>query len=158
MSGKTAFKTIKVLIALRQDERRTAFTDRFDHVVADSLIAGVVLDELFVQLLELDPPVGVCLPELIERRRLHQRVVLERPGGRLHPSVHAMPHRAALHEDDRVVTVLASHSCREPEDESRLRLPHNLLEAVSRQMVTLVDDDLPVVRHAIIYDAPLARL
>ena len=49
----------------------------------------------------------------------------------------------ALHEDDRMVSVFARNSGGESCDESSLGLSHNLLEAVCRDVVALVDDDQP---------------
>src|SRR5262245_37807698 len=64
-----------------------------------------------------------------------------------------MPDRAALHEDDWMVAVLACHRGGQPEDEARLGLPRHLLEAVRREMVAFVDDEVAVVGNAVVDDA-----
>src|SRR5579864_5982306 len=64
-----------------------------------------------------------------------------------------MPDWTALHEDDRVVTVLACHRGGQPEDEARFCLPRHLLEAVRRDMVTFIDDEVAVIGHKIVDDA-----
>src|SRR6185436_3312342 len=72
---------------------------------------------------------------------------------RLRLRVHTMPHRAALHEDDRMMAILPRDRCRQSSDEPRFRSPDNLFEAVCRQMVTLIDDHMTVFTNAIIDDA-----
>jgi hypothetical protein len=68
----------------------------------------------------------------MKRCRLNEHEVLERAGCRLCASIHLMSNRAALHEDDWMVTILACDSCRQAEDEASLGLPCNLLEAMRR--------------------------
>ena len=63
-----------------------------------------------------------------------------------------MPHGAALHEDDWMMTVLARHRRGQAQDESRLRPTDHLFEAVRRQVVTFIDDHLPVIGDAIVHD------
>jgi hypothetical protein len=56
-----------------------------------------------------------------------------------------MSNRPALHEDDRMVTILACDGGRQAKDESGLGLTHHRLETVRRQMVAFVDDHLAVI-------------
>ena len=63
-----------------------------------------------------------------------------------------MTHRPALHEDDRVVAVLARDGRRQSEDESSLCLAGHLFEAVGREVVALVHDQVAVVRDAVVDD------
>ena len=77
----------------------------------------------------------------------------EGAGGGLRLRIDRMPHRPALHDNDRMVAVLASDRGGEPQDEPGLGPADDLLEAPGRQMVTLVHDDLAVLRHAILDDA-----
>jgi hypothetical protein len=58
----------------------------------------------------------------------------------------------ALHEDDWMVAVLPRDSCGQPDDESGLSLSHNLLEAVCRKMMALIDDHLAVITNTVIDD------
>ena len=71
--------------------------------------------------------------------------VLERTGGRLRLGIDAMTHRAALHEDDRMVAVLAGDGGGQARDESGLRPADDLLEALGGQMVALIHDQMSVV-------------
>ena len=147
-----------MIVAFGQHERRAAVLHRLDHVVADPPVASVVGDQLLIQRLELETPVGFGRRGGWNDGRLHERVVLERSGGRLCPGVDAMPDRPALHEDDRVMAVLARDGRGQPEDEPRLRLAGHLLEAVRREVVALVDDQVAVVGDAVVDDAFPTRL
>jgi hypothetical protein len=69
-----------------------------------------------------------------------------------------MPDWAALHEDDRMVTVLACDGCRQTNDESRLGSAYHLLETVSRQVMALINDHMAVLSDAVIYHAFSTRL
>ncbi len=64
-----------------------------------------------------------------------------------------MANRTALHEDDRMVAVLACDGRRQAHDESRLGLARHLLETVRRQVMALVDDHMAVLSDAVIDDA-----
>ena len=72
--------------------------------------------------------------------------------GGLRLRVHAIPHGTALHENDRVVTILPRDSRREAQDESRRRAANDPLETMRRQIVALIDDDMAVVANAVVYD------
>jgi hypothetical protein len=65
-----------------------------------------------------------------------------------------MPNWAALHENDRMVAVLACDGRRQANDKSGLGLAYHLLETVRRQVMALVDDDMAVVGDAVVDHAP----
>ena len=64
-----------------------------------------------------------------------------------------MSNRTALHEDDRMVTVLACDGCRQANDKSGFGLAYHLLETVRRQVMALIDDHMAVLSDAVIYYA-----
>jgi hypothetical protein len=64
-----------------------------------------------------------------------------------------MPNRAALHEDDRVVAVLSRNCRRQSKNKLRFRTPDNLFKAVRGKMMALVDNQMPVLRDAIVDNA-----
>ena len=70
--------------------------------------------------------------------------------GRLPFGIDAEPHRAALHEDNRVVAVLTGDRRRQAEDVFRLAAPRHRLEADRRQMVAFVDDQLAIFADDVI--------
>ena len=79
--------------------------------------------------------------------------VLERPQCRLRFRVHPVTHRAALHKDDRVVPILARDRRRQPCDEPRFGTARDLFEALRRQVVALVHDEVSIFSNAIVYDS-----
>ena len=56
-----------------------------------------------------------------------------------------MPYRTALHVDYGVVPIFALRGCRQAEDVPSLYLLHHLLKSECRQMVALINNDLPVL-------------
>ena len=102
---------VQVLVAFGEDKRRSPFAYRFDDIVTDAPIALLVGGELLVERLELGPLVCVRRAKWPEGRRLHENKMFERAGGSLPLRVDSIPYRPALHEDDRMVTVLARNSC-----------------------------------------------
>ena len=101
-----------MLLALRQHQRGPAILDGLNHVVCNTAIARRIVDELLIESLELQPLVGIWRPSRVECGRLHQDEVIEWTGSRLRPRVGAVPHRPALHHDDRVMAILARHGRR----------------------------------------------
>src|SRR5439155_694949 len=85
--------------------------------------------------------------------RTHENAVRKGTPHRLRLRADAMPHRAALHEDDRMMTIFPSDRCRQSRDESRFRAPDDLFKAVGRQMVALVYDQMTICGDAIVDDA-----
>jgi hypothetical protein len=104
----------------------------FENVLADSPSSSLVVDQLLIERLKFDALVRFGVPRRPERCRLNQHEVLKRSGRRLYAGTYLMPNWAAVHEDDRMVAVLACDGCRQTKDESGLGLPCNLLETVRR--------------------------
>jgi len=65
--------------------------------------------------------------------------------------INAMPNRAALHEDDRMMTIFAGHRRRQPENVARFRPAGYELKTRRRKMMALIDNQMAVVRHHIGY-------
>jgi hypothetical protein len=125
-------------------------TNGVDDVLADASRTRLVVDQLLVEDLKLDTFVGIRIPPRLEGCRLNQHEVLERPRRRLCAGTYLMPNWAALHEDNRMVTVLACDGGRQADDEWGFSLPCNLLETVRRQVVALVDDHMAVLGDPLI--------
>ena len=89
----------------------------------------------------------------MERRWADQHAVRKGSLGRLLLGVNAVSNRSAVHEDDRVMAVLARQGGGQPRDVSRLGAPGNLLKAGRREMVTFVHDQMTVLANAIIHHA-----
>ncbi|HEY7188645.1 MAG TPA: hypothetical protein VH436_18945 [Vicinamibacterales bacterium] len=146
------FEAVEVLISLRQDQRRTPVANGVDNVLADSPSTSCVLDQLLIERLEFDTLVLIGVPRRLEARWLNQHEMLERPRRRLCARTHLMPNWAALHEDDRMVTVLACDGCRQADNKSSFSLACHLFATVRRQVVAFVDDHMAVLGDTVIDD------
>ena len=158
IGGQQLCKALKMICSFREHERRAAALHGLGHVVADAAVAQLVIDQFPNQRLELDPRVRFGAAARLEGRRPHENPVLERPGHCLRLRVHAVAHRPALHENNGMVAVLAFHGRRQPDDEPRFGPTRHLLEALGRQMMALVDDELAIVgdlvgNHALVDQA-----
>ena len=150
--SESVLQAVEMVVSLGQHERRSSVVRRLDDVVANATVALLVGNQLLVQSLELRSLVGFRIPSWLECRRLHEDDVIERVNRRLSSCGHSVANGTALHEDNWVVTVLASDGRRQPHNESRLGLAYHLLEAPRRQVVTLVDDQVAVVGQAVLDD------
>ena len=65
--------------------------------------------------------------------------------------IHAMPHRTALHEDDRMVSVLAGDGRGKPDDKSGLCPARHQFKTARGKMMTFIHNQIAVIRHAIIH-------
>ena len=75
----------------------------------------------------------------------------ERSRRRLGLRVHAMSNRPALHKNDRVVPVLASHRGGQTGDELCFGAPHGQFKAARRNMMTFIHNEMPVSGHTIVH-------
>ena len=100
------------------------------HVVADQLIAGLIRDQLGVQLLELDSHIlGSALATAETRWDGALHGVRKWTGSRQCPGIDPVTDRSALHEDDRMMAILAADGRGQARDIPGLRPADDLLEA-----------------------------
>jgi hypothetical protein len=147
------FESVEVLISLCQNQWRAPIPNGVENVLTDSPSASLVVDQLLIERLKFDALVRIRVPRRLEGCRLNQDEVFERPRRGLGARIYLMSNRAALHEDDRMVTVLACDGRRQADDESCFGLACDLFETVRRQMVALVDDHMAVLGDSVIDDA-----
>src|SRR5262245_39865121 len=147
------FESVEVLISLCQNQWRAPISNGVENVLTDSPSARLVVDQPLTERLKFDALVRIRLPRRLEGCRLNQDEVFERPRSGLCARIYLMSNRATLHEDDRMVTVLACDGRRQADDESCFGLACDLFETVRRQMVALVDDHMAVLGHSVIDDA-----
>jgi hypothetical protein len=119
---KLFLEAVEMIIALGQYQRRTPITNRVDDVLADSPSSRMVVDQLLIQGLKFDTLVRIRISRRLECCELNEHEMLEGTRCRLRAGIYLMSNWTALHEDDRMVTILACDGCRQAKDESGLRL------------------------------------
>jgi hypothetical protein len=142
---KLLFEAVEMIIALGQYQGRSSTANRVDDIFADSPGSRLVVDQLLIQGLKFDALIRIRVSRRLECCGLNEHEMLEGARRRLCASIYLMSNRTALHEDDRMVTVLACDSCRQAKDESGPGLTRNLFETVRRQMVAFVNDHVAVI-------------
>ena len=100
----------KMILAFRDDHRRTSSFKRGQDVIEDEIIPSLILSEPRVKFLDRGFVIRTASVSL-KLGAPENHLVVERPGSSLRPRIDAMTHRAALHENDRVVAILSRH-CR----------------------------------------------
>src|ERR1700730_4073404 len=93
------------------------------------------------------------LSRRMKSRRTNTNSVLEGTTRRLLLGINMIADRAALHEDDWMVTILPSHSCGQPGDEFCPCPTSHLLKTVGRQMVAFVNDQMAVFGQTVVHNA-----
>lgn len=127
---KHALETIEVLVAFGEDERRAAVPYGLNDLLADRSTPSFVVYQELIKRLELDSFIRTCSVAGLKRGWAHNDRVFERSCRRLSFCVHTMPHQAALHENDWMMTVFARYRRGQAQDKSRLRPTDHLFKAV----------------------------
>ena len=126
------FEAVKVTVPLCQDQRRAPIANRVDDVLADSQSTRLVVGQLLAKGLKFNTLVQSRSLSRLECCRLDDYEVLERARCRLCTSINLMSNWAALHKDDRMVTILACDRRRQANNEAGFGLAYDLLETVRR--------------------------
>ena len=142
----------QMLRALRQHQRKTTSLCRRDYVPADQPVAVRVLGQSLVQPLELDSRVCCWEVRRAEARGANQHMVSERPRGRLLPGVVTVAHRAALHEDDRLMAVFARGRGGEAGNIARFGAAGDQFKAARREMVAFIHHQVAVRSNTVMHD------
>src|SRR5215469_375598 len=69
------------------------------------------------------------------------------------PDADPVPYGTTLHENDRMLAILSGDRRRQARHELRLSLAGNLLKALSREMVALIHNEVPIIAHEIVDEA-----
>ena len=144
---------LEVFGSFRQHDGRTALPDGIQNVPANQPVAALVGDQYLVERMELHADVRISEGRRMERSWADHHAVRKGALGRLLLGVNAVSNRTAVHEDDRVMTILARQGGRQPRDVSRLGTSGNLLEAGRREMMAFVHDQMPVPANSIVHHA-----
>ena len=139
---------------LRQHQNRPARQHRLQDVVTDRRAPRLIRGDWGENLLKIVPWIAGSNLQRLKARRVDHYLMGKGSRSSLLAGVDTMPHGAALHENDRVLSVLSRQSGGQPERVSGLRPPSNRLEAARRQVVTFIHDQLSVMGH-FIADRPI---
>jgi len=144
---KPGCEVIEMIFPLREEDRRSSLFERLEHVVQNEAVALLVSRSRRVQLLDAR---CAAIHFRLKLRVTDDEFVRERALGCLALCINREANGAELHIGDGMVTIPALPSCSEPNDVARFNLGKHALERRRRQVVALVDDDLPVVRDQIL--------
>ena len=100
-----SLEPVEMVVALREHERRPPRVDRLEDVGQTRWFRASSFTNSWYSVWNSTRLSAFCARAGWERRRLHEGEVLERPSSRLYSRIDAVPDRATLHEDDRVVSV-----------------------------------------------------
>jgi hypothetical protein len=114
------------------------------------LVSRVVSPQTFVQLMKFGARIRLGRRDRAKIRRTNEDVVRKRSRGGLALRVNAMTDRAALHENDRVMPVLASNRRGQTGYELRFGSAGDQLKAAGAKMVAFIHDQMPVIANPII--------
>lgn len=138
-----------MILTFGQDHRRPLRFQRAEHIVEDHIVTSFILRDCRINRGHWRP-----LHDGKRRRQPERRAPLpyamgDTTAGGLRPGIDAMADRAALHEDDRLMPILARYRGGQPENEPRLRSPRDKLEARRGQVVTFVDDEMAIIANKV---------
>jgi len=71
--------------------------------------------------------------------------MIERSKSGLLPGIDAITDRAALHEDDRMMSILSRHGCGQAEHKLCSGLACDRFKADGQQVVALINDEMPII-------------
>src|ERR1035438_5110149 len=138
-----------MLRALRQHQWKTAGLGCRDDILADQMIARGILGQSLVEPLELGSRICRWEVRRAEACGANQDVVSERPCGCLLTGVVAVAHRAALHENDRLMAVFTRGRGGETGNVVRLGAAGDQFKAAGREMVALIYHQVAVRSNAV---------
>src|SRR5262245_13933596 len=139
---------VKVVLALSDHDRETPCFESRQNIVENHVIASSVAGQQAVEFLDRYWCIR-CLPLRTESSPLDYHAVRERSRCRLFPRVDAMTDRAALHEDDGMMTVLPGHCCGQSEHVLGLGGASHRLKADSGQVMAFVHHEMSVAGHEV---------
>ena len=103
---------VQVLGSFGQHHGRTPLANRGQHISANQRVACLVQYQLTVECLKLQPRILLLFPTRPDPSRANDDVVNEGPRQGLRFRINPVADGSALHEDNRMMPVLARHSGR----------------------------------------------
>src|SRR5436190_4210836 len=120
-----------MVVSFGQHQRRSALSHGLKHFIANKPGASLIGNQFRKQLLKLDAPIVLGDPQPMKTRRTDMDSVIEWTRRRLLPGVDSRANRSALHEDNRVMPILASDRGGEARDEFGSRLANDSIRSFS---------------------------
>src|SRR5262245_17330825 len=105
-----------MLGSFRENQRETPFAQHGQNIVADELVAAGIFEDGLVKAKKLGPDIFKSRFSRTKSSRADKDVMREGTRSSLLPGVDAMTDRPALHENNRMMPVLASHRGRKADD------------------------------------------
>lgn len=139
--------------SLGEDEGRAPGAEGIEDFRADELVAGVVFVEGVADGLEGEAWVFVEFEGILKGSGSDEDFVGEGAFGGLLAGIDPMSDGTALHEDDGMVSVLAGDGGGEAEDKFGFGASGHEFEALRREVVAFVDDEVAVVGDEVFHDA-----
>ena len=112
-------KIFEVILPLGQNNRRTLCLERFQDIIEDEIVSLAVLSQSGVNRWHRRPFRRRQQWRQFKFRRAIPRAVMNATFECLLPSINSMTDRAALHEDDRMMPILARDGRRKTQNKSR---------------------------------------
>ena len=132
-----------------QDHRPAPGLQAVQHVVENEIIALLVLRQRRIERRHLRWTLRILIWPVLKSCLAQADLVAERPRRGLRFRVHPVTDRPTLHEDDRVMAILAGYRGRQSQDVARLGSARDELEADGREMMTLVDNQVAVIGNKV---------
>lgn len=95
--------------ALGEHQRSPSCADGIKNFVGDHSVPMVIMIDSLTDLLVGEALIFICFERKAKSCRAHNNLMLKRSSLCLTPTIHLVPHWAALHKKDRMMPVLACH-------------------------------------------------
>jgi hypothetical protein len=130
-AGQAPRQQGEMILSLSEHHRRPTSLKHREHVVEDHRIAALVARQCAIEILDRNALRAVMVDGVKACPSVDDLVKKWSNGG-LFPGVNMVSDGAALHENDRVMTILSCHRRRQPEHKSRPCRSRDCFEADSR--------------------------
>jgi hypothetical protein len=152
----TLFESQHMLNPFGQQQRGPTIAHRAQDVGTNHFVPGLFISQRLTEPVKFFTGIILGFRRGVKTGRPNKYPVSERPGRRLLFGINPMPHRAALHEDDRVMAIFACQRGGQAGHEFCFGLADHQLEVLSGQVMTFIHDQVTVIRDPII-DCPLVN-
>ncbi|OQX08599.1 MAG: hypothetical protein BWK76_23380 [Desulfobulbaceae bacterium A2] len=120
----------KMFLTFGQNQRRSPFSHSLQDILLDKPITRAIGKQLVIKVMELNPGIRIGRFDRVEAGGTNNNGMSKGPFPRQGSRIDPMAHGAALHENDRMLAVLACDGGRQARDEFRFRPTGNLCEAL----------------------------